>query len=312
VKMNAVFEGGGVKAIALVGAVKAAEERNLRFDKLAGTSSGALVASLIAAGYSADEMKNMILETPFTDFLQDSWYHRLNVVGRGMRILIKKGLYSGDILENWIRHKLLLKGVRTFGDLEPNKLRIIASDITRSKLLVLPNDIADYGTDPLKLEIAQAVRMSTSIPYFFDPVILKKTMKYKYPIFIVDGALLSNFPLWIFDLAYNASNNKKMTPTVGFQLVGKNMNTPNNIRGPLSMFQGLFQTMLDAHDERYIEKQNSFRTIKIPTLGVQTTQFDIPKQKSLDLHHSGLTAGIDFFDKWSFSKYMEQFNEYVV
>jgi NTE family protein len=311
VKVNAVFEGGGVKAIALVGALKAAEERGMTFQGLAGTSSGAIISSLLAAGYTADEMKEMILEAPFKSFLKKTWLHRINIIGTSIRIVVKKGLYSGDTLENWVRQKLLAKGIRYFGDLSPNKLRIIASDITRGRLLVLPNDIAQYGMEPEDLEIAKAVRMSTSIPYFFDPVILAKLKIYKQSIYIVDGALLSNFPLWIFDKAYTASDSKKVIPTIGFQLVGKNENIPKNIYGPLSMFQALFSTMMDAHDERYIEKQNRFRTIKIPTLGVKTTEFDISKEVSLKLFESGMAAANDFFDGWSFSNYLIHLNEYV-
>jgi len=48
-KIDAVFEGGGVKAIGLVGAVAVTEEKGYQFENLAGTSAGAIVASLIAA-----------------------------------------------------------------------------------------------------------------------------------------------------------------------------------------------------------------------------------------------------------------------
>ncbi|HEX7057326.1 MAG TPA: patatin-like phospholipase family protein, partial [Bacilli bacterium] len=69
-KAHAVFEGGGVKAIALVGALQAAEERAIRLEKVAGTSSGAIIASLVAAGFTGEEMKDILLATSFTDFLQ--------------------------------------------------------------------------------------------------------------------------------------------------------------------------------------------------------------------------------------------------
>lgn len=318
-RVNAVFEGGGVKAIGLVGGVKAAEEFGLEFEGLAGTSSGAIVASLIAAGYTGEEMKRLIMETPFQEFLKKGILHRLHFVGTTIRILVKKGLYSGDTIEEWIRNKLRARGVRTFNDLPPGKLRIIASDISTGRLLVLPDDISDYGIDPGSFEIAKAVRMSTSIPYFFDPVKLKNIKNPFYPIYIVDGAILSNFPLWLFDNHYKSEDmnksenmNKKMLPTIGFQLVGKNENKPNKITGPFTMFQALFSTMVEAHDERYIEKQNRFRTIKIPTVGVQTTQFDINAEESVKLYHSGEDAANEFFNSWSYVKYMNQFNEHCL
>ncbi len=310
-RVNAVFEGGGVKALGLVGAVKAAEQNHVSFEGLAGTSSGSIVAALLAAGYNADEMYAFIQETPFEQFLHKDWFHHLHVVGTTIRIFVKKGLYSGDLLKAWVNKKLMDRGICCFGDLPTNKLKIIASDISRGRLLVLPDDIAQYGMNPAKLEIAEAIRMSTSIPYFFEPVVIPKINKFKHPIYIVDGALLSNFPLWIFDKAYASSKNKKIIPTLGFQLVGRNMYIPNKIYGPLSMFKALFSTMMEAHDDRYIEKVNRFRTIKIPTLGVQTTQFDLSVEMKEKLFYAGKLAGQEFFDQWSFSEYTMNLNKHL-
>lgn len=126
---------------------------------------------------------------------------------------------------------------------------------------------------------------------------------------IVDGGLLSNFPLWLFD-DDSCKPREKMIPTVGFQMVGKNSNQPHMIRGPFTMLQALVETMLSAHDERYIEQSNRYRTIKIPTLGIGTTQFDISKEESLLLYESGLQSGNLFFDEWNTQYYEEQFIKY--
>ncbi|WP_166239124.1 patatin-like phospholipase family protein [Paenibacillus turpanensis] len=301
-KVNAVFEGGGVKGIGLVGAVKAAEKAGFTFHSVAGTSSGAIVAAFLAAGYTADEMKRMIISMPFANFIKPTWLHQLRIVGPGVRLFLKKGLHAGDALEKWVAEKLTAKGVRTFGDLPPQKLRVVASDISMGKMLVLPNAIEQYGFDPARLPIAKAVRMSTSIPYFFDPVILRMPLsrKGKQPsfsnqfIYIVDGAILSNFPLWLFD---ESEYQGPKLPTLGFMLVGKQGSLVRQINGPLSMLNALFSTMLGAHDERYIEDQYRYRTIKIPTLGVSTTEFDIKEEKSLELFDSGFQAGEKFIAK---------------
>jgi NTE family protein len=315
IKVNAVFEGGGVKGIGLAGGVRAAEEYGIEFDGLAGTSSGAIVAALLAAGYTAEEMRKIILDTPFSSFLTPSIFHRIRGIGPILRIFIKKGMYSGERLEQWIRHLLGAKRVRTFGDLKGRKLKIIASDISQGKLLVLPDDIAQYGIDPNRFEIARAVRMSTSIPYFFDPVMIRKPprpvgsepFKSQF-IYIVDGGILSNFPLWIFDRESGYGNSR---PTIGFSLVGRHQQMVREIYGPFSMFQALFATMMEAHDERYIEKHNRFRTVKIPTLGVHTTQFDIDRETSMRLYESGLQAGREFFSSWSLKDYEEKYKEFL-
>lgn len=303
--VNAVFEGGGVKGISLAGAVRAAEMNGVRFHRVAGTSSGSIVAALLATGYNATEMKEIIETTPFRSFMQRAPIFNMQIVGPALRLLLKKGLYAGNALEQWVSGLLAAKGVRTFGDLPPGKVRIIASDITNGKLLVLPDDIAEYGIDPARFPVARAIRMSTSIPYFFDPVVLrqplrarkaseesKQGIKFSY---VVDGGLLSNFPLWLFESEASEAN---PIPVIGFQMVGKAEAKRHRITGPFTMFQAMFETMLGAHDERYIEEQKWVRTIRIPTMGVGTTQFDLKPEQSASLYEAGLTAGQKFFKQW--------------
>jgi len=294
--INAVFEGGGVKGISLAGAICATEEQGISFNRLAGTSSGAIVAALLAAGYRCREIRELLEATPFRSFLGRGFVYSLGVVGPALRLLIHRGFYSGAALTSWIEQLLADKGIRTFGDLPHCKLRIVASDISNGRLLVLPDDIVIYGQDPMKMNIAAAVRMSASIPYFFDPIRIRmmtpegKQGPWSY---IVDGGLLSNFPLWLFDNEQRGL--QKPIPTVGYQMVGKNETEPHRIRGPVSMFQAIFETMLQAHDERYIKKKNIDRTVKIPTLGIRTTQFHLSKQQSDQLFVSGYDAAAAFF-----------------
>ena len=51
--IDGVFSGGGLKGFALVGAYQVLEEKGYQFQRVAGTSAGAILASFIAAGYSA-------------------------------------------------------------------------------------------------------------------------------------------------------------------------------------------------------------------------------------------------------------------
>ncbi len=317
-KINAVFEGGGVKAIGLAGAVTEAQRRGITFYHVAGTSSGSIIAALLAAGYTGEEMRKLIEATPFSSFLQKSWVHQFRWIGPAARVFVKKGLYSGEALETWVHQILAAKGVRTFGDLAPDQLRIIASDITQSKLMVLPDDLVQYGIDPKRFPVSKAIRMSTSIPYFFDPVMLRKRnapLKKGEPfssqfVYVVDGGILSNFPLWIFDREHETAEEKAI-PTIGFQLVGRGENAPKQITGPISMFQALFSTMMDAHDDRYIEESSRFRTVKIPTVGVKVTDFDISKEKSEELFESGVKAAAKYFDRWSLTVYNANCAKYL-
>ncbi|AQR76121.1 patatin-like phospholipase family protein [Paenibacillus larvae] len=315
-KINGVFEGGGVKGIALAGAVSAVMDKGITFHQVAGTSSGSIVASFLAAGYTGSEMKQLILESPFRSFLKRAPVFNVKIIGPAFRLLLKKGLYSGEMLEDWVHRKLAAKNIRTFGDLKRNQLRIIASDISQGKLLVLPDDVRQYGLDPKKFPISKAVRMSTSIPYFLDPVLIRKSSKIgsKLPlseqfVHIVDGGVLSNFPLWLFDEERSTTNPQ---PTIGFSLVGRIPNQVHKISGPISMFQALFSTMMDAHDERYIEEHNRFRTIKIPAMGVGATEFSISQEKSEALYKTGYQASQSFFRNWSDQNYENEYEKHVL
>ena len=65
-------------------------------------------------------------------------------------------------------------------------------------MLVLPRDAQLLGYAPDELEVAYAVRMSMSIPIFFKPVRVENTQT-NHEHVIVDGGMLSNFPVWVFD-----------------------------------------------------------------------------------------------------------------
>ncbi|WP_150270720.1 patatin-like phospholipase family protein [Paenibacillus tepidiphilus] len=305
-EINAVFEGGGVKGVALAGAVEASEQAGVTFNRVAGTSSGSIIASFLAAGYDGEAMSRVIQQTSFTSFLKRGGLYRTALVGPALRVLIKKGLYSGEALENWVRCILRQKGIVTFGDLPKGKLSIIASDITNGRIVVLPNDLEDYGIAPGSFEVARAVRMSCSIPFFFDPVMLRlsgpaaagRSFTEQF-VYLVDGGMLSNFPLWLFDeKEHGFPNPAHRTPTVGYQLIGKIDPEPHRITGPISMLQAMVGTMLSAHDERYIETEKFVRTVKIPTLGISTTQFHLSADKSDELYAAGFEAGAEFFRTW--------------
>lgn len=294
---DAVFEGGGVKAVALVGALQVAEEKGFRWKQLAGASAGAIIASLLAAGYRGDELVELMIEEEFSQFLSKTWFHRIPYLGPATRLLVKKGLHSGRPLEQWIEKLLAKKGVRTFSDLKDRKLRIIASDISRGSLLVLPEDLEEYGYSAERLTVARAVRMSCSIPYFFDPakVLYRPSKKVSY---IVDGGLLSNFPVWLFDREH------PRWPTFGFRLISETEGQPRAIRGPISLFQAMFLTMMEAHDNRHIKEQDRLRTIQVLTKGVSVTDFHISREQRQALYEAGRKAGEAFFSKWRFSDYL--------
>jgi NTE family protein len=240
-------------------------------------------------------------------------------------MLLDLGLYEGNYFLEWIRERLEAKGVRTFADLihpefadDPrfrSKLQVIASDVSTRELLVLPRDARKLGIDPDELDVALAVRMSMSIPVFFEPVRIENPETGRTHV-IVDGGMLSNYPVWLFDCA---DDEPPQWPTFGMLLVEPEPSVSIGARLPRARMEGkgpgavvdyvkaLAQTMMEAHDRMYVEQANYARTIPIPTLGVGTTEFDLSPERALALFDSGRWAAEKFLDGWDFDAYVAEF-----
>jgi NTE family protein len=323
--VDLVCEGGGVKGIGLAGAHAVLEERGYQPQNVAGTSAGAITAALIAAGYTAAEIREVVFGLDFRQFEDESWVDRVPLVGKPLNILLETGIFEGDRFLEWMRGLLAAKGVRTFADLRTqwtdpkytSRLQVIASDVTARQLLVLPRDAGVLGLDPDALEVALAVRMSMSIPIFFEPVRVEDAAT-NHEHVIVDGGMLSNFPVWLFDCS---DEEEPDWPTFGLLLVEPDPKTPisarlpepehapRGARGLVSLLSGMVHTMMEAHDRLYIEKAQYARTIPIPTLGVHTTEFDLTHERAQALYHSGRQAAETFLETWDFHAYVKAFRK---
>lgn len=314
-RYDLVLEGGGVKGIALVGALAVLEERGYRSQRVAGTSAGAIVAALHGAGYSSAELKEIISALDFGSFRDLGFEDRIPFVGKALSVLMDKGIYEGEAFLAWMRERLEVKGVRTFADLvrdggEP-KVQVIVSDLTGRRLLVLPSEAEELGVAPDDLEVALAVRMSMSIPLYFEPVTFRHGRSRRRHL-LVDGGMLSNFPVWLFD----AQGAIPAWPTFGLALVddlpGRSLadglsplDDPEI--GILDYLKSLVQTMMEAHDRLYLEKADFARTITIPTLGISGVDFGLSTEDALRLYDSGRRAAEAFLAGWDFHGYIEAF-----
>jgi NTE family protein len=179
---------------------------------------------------------------------------------------------------------------------------------------VLPRDSEQLGLgDPDELEVAEAVRMSMSIPVFFEPVRQRDRQGREHTI--VDGGLLSNFPIWLFD---SDPGVRPTIPTFGMLLVAPNQSAPlvqhpspddpfAPVSSPVDFAKAIAETMMEAHDRLYVEQANFARTIPIPTLGVRTTEFDIQPDRAQALFDSGAEAAHTFLSGWNFEAYIARF-----
>lgn len=288
-----IFEGGGVRGTALVGALSVIEEQNITFRGVAGTSAGAIVASLLAAGYSAKEMLNMMLDKSFLDFKDP--VSRIPVF-RHLIAWQKNGLYKGDEFFRWIEEKLIVAaGSRNksprFKDLSI-PLTIIAADIFRKEMIVFSK--SNYPD----LRVADAVRMSMSIPGFFCPVQFGESL-------VVDGGIVSNFPV----LACQEYQKVHHLPILGLRLKQDDQLQPRKIRGMVNLGIRVVNTAIQNNTELQMATVQDLYTIDLPTLGVGVTDFGILNHQKQKLYEAGrLQTQLYFASLKDYSKKSSWFN----
>lgn len=201
-KYVGVFQGGGVKGIAHIGALKALEERGFSCDKAAGTSVGAIIASLVISGYTSDEMLDMVENLNLTN---------LREKGRTINSIRELGLYSSRPLLEYLDFLYKQKKVSTYLDVKKGndyRLKVVGTNITKRKQIIFPNDLKYYNINPDNFKISTSVVMSATYPFFYKPFKINNNL-------IMDGSIANNFPLDVFE----PSNS---TPIIGFNIVGEN------------------------------------------------------------------------------------------
>ncbi len=180
---DGVFRGGGVKGLGLAGALVGFAEHPTkpvhRWVNVAGASAGAIIACYLAVGHDADDIATLMTRTKFDRF-QD-FPRPGKVIGGSINLLRRHGLARGEVFRQWFDEQLEHKtfaAVKT-ADGRRSRLKLVACDVTNRALLVLPDDLPRYrrkgaqtAIDPDAFPIADAARMSMSIPYFFEPVVL--------------------------------------------------------------------------------------------------------------------------------------------
>lgn len=317
--INLALKGGGVKGIAYVGALRELEKVNIYqgIERVSGTSAGALVAGMVAVGYSPDDIGDLMHGLNFEKF-KGGW--------NPIRIFTKYGLYDGDYILNFI-HDFLAKSPgrldknATFDDLKKancKDLIVFASDINLHTIAEF-----SYFQTP-KCIVAEAIRASMSIPLFF------KSWKFSNNIpnehLYVDGGLVYNYPLSFFDkprfhetgkIDHDASmglyleskqhydvhahdeNGSENETTETKKMKKKNyFHKINYYSKILTYFKHSFETLLNAQDIDFMEESHLVsRTVFISDLGFSSTDFNLSKEDKKKLVESG-SAGAKKHMEW--------------
>ena len=314
-----VLEGGGVKGIALVGAIQVLEERGYTFHRVAGTSAGSIVGALVAANITGTEMVRLMRQLDYRKFQDEGLEDKIPLLGPVLSAIAQKGIYEGKFLKSWLAALLDEHGVRTFGDLrladadsslspeQQYRLVVMASDVSTGRLRRLPWDYPRLGyEDPSSIDVVDAVRASMSIPFFFEPVRLRNRATDE-DLWLVDGGMLSNFPVEVFD---RRDGRSPRWPTFGIKLSARRGEQATRFRvdGPVSLVKAMVGTMTGFHDQMHIDDPSVVaRTIFVDTSGISSTDFGLNDKQADVLYRSGRTAAEKFLATWDFAAYKDQF-----
>jgi NTE family protein len=313
---DGVFEGGGVLGAAFLGAARCCNEVGIQWKGLAGTSAGAITAALLASDLAIDELEELLGNLDFMSLLSEKssrflWRgdpSRDLEKPAGMLVnlcLVRQlGEYSTGPFREWLNSALVRGGLERFGDMgraDPDRqLKVVVSDLTNGEMRVLPDDLDKYPTagPAAQFPVAEAVRLSMSIPFFFEPGGLADAV-------IVDGGILSNFPLWIYDEP--DPQKPPAWPTFGFRLADRRMEGAAIITSPLKMLGAMLRTMMYASDRHYLSEHNKNRVINIDVTdsGVTTTKFNLADEEKAHLYRIGYEATRRFFlEQWSWQEHL--------
>jgi NTE family protein len=372
-----VFEGGGAKGMAFVGALQEIENRQHSPARLLGASAGAIMATFLAAGYDAKEMEEALGETeagqpvfmgfletpprPTPEEIQNSAIRQLlrdvniriipdvleekiddaianqlansPLTSRIFSFIDKGGFYAANRFLAWLKEKLnsgiypLERGAfgkgkpRAFGDMNLSEyyqatgvdLSLVGSDTTDAGLLIL-----NHRTAP-KCPLVWAVRMSMSFPMLWQEVVWQSEWgQYRGKDIsghtVVDGGMLSNFPIELF-----ISNAKHVTNVMGekttdqLHVIGLLIDEGTPVAdapqvavagagfdfGRLQTVQRvmkLINTMTQAHDKKVIEAYERL-VIRLPAKGYGTIEFGMSEERRNALVAAGRNATAQFFNR---------------
>jgi NTE family protein len=300
IEADGVFGAGGIRGLAIAGAVAEFAKGNdrlqiKRWRSVAGTSAGAMIAAYLAAGRTPDQLMEMLTRVPRPQ------YGRGGMLFGGARNLIRRhGLALGDRLQNWFDNEI--DGL-TFADAK--HLRVIAADITSRRILVLPDDLPRYRLpgaaspiDPGKFKVAYAVRMSMSIPYLVNPVQLEDGDGRLCTI--VDGGVVSGFPVWLFDVSDPARELER--PTIGVRLAAPAA-PARRPWWPIAMGLDLLHTGSEAMDQHFVAESARLRTCVIQTFAISGADFEASRAQRDDLIECGRLAAREFLAGFKLEDY---------
>ncbi len=320
---NLVLEGGGVRGLAYAGVFSVLEEKGIlqQIEKVGGSSAGSIAGMLVSIGYSAAEIDSLMMELPLQKF-KDGYG---GLVGKYKRLKNDFGIFKGDSFEKWLQQLIAYKTGNphlTFEQL--HQLRIknnLFKDLycTGTNLSKQQVEIFSYQNTPY-MPVALAVRISGGVPLYFEPIALdnqlhkiKRSDTISFVNYYVDGGMLSNYPISIFDTCEDGAINPLVCDKLKFnhQTIGIKLERPqqidslnnNSIRIPaydinkFSEYLAAFSNLLmETLSRKYPGLENEKgRTIYVSQGNISSVIKKTKQQDKLLLYTNGVNAANNFF-----------------
>lgn len=197
-KVGLVLSGGGSKGVAHIGVIKALEENGIPIDYVAGTSMGAIIGGLYAAGYSPSEMRELVLSDEFSEWVEsdisedyryyfkslDSETNRftlrydINIDREERNISIPVNVLKPYQMDFAIMETFSPAQAAAYRDFDSLfvPFRCVAADVANNKAMILKEG-----------DLGKSIRASMSFPFYFKPISIDSNM-------VFDGGMYNNFP----------------------------------------------------------------------------------------------------------------------
>lgn len=190
--LGLALSGGGIKGAAHIGVIKALEENNIKIDYISGTSSGSLIATMYAMGYTPDQMYNL-----FKKYSKEIGYISVfNIIKLIYGIIFKrkiiiKSINNGKKFKKIINKICLDKNIENISQIKM-PLLIPSVDLNTGTVCVFTsknyrNSYSDNIIYNNNIDICDAIYSSCSYPGVFDPICYND-------MYLIDGGIRENIP----------------------------------------------------------------------------------------------------------------------
>lgn len=319
-----MLEGGGVRGLAYAGVFSVLEEKGIlqQIEKVGGSSAGSVAGMMVSIGYTASEIDSMMVELRIQKFNDGKG----GILGKYKRFKNEFGIYKGIAFEKWLEQLVSFKTGNprlTFEQLHELHLQnglfkdfyCTGTNLSKQRL-----EIFSYKNTP-HMPIALAARISGGVPLYFAPVALDNEMKkikksdtVSFINYYIDGGMLSNYPISMFDSCEQNSSNPLLCDKIIFneQTIGIKLERPqqidslynnsiiipaydiNNLSGYLSAFSNL---LIETLNRKYPGLENEKgRTIYVSHGNVSSQIKKTKARDKLMLYNNGVSAANIFFN----------------